>query len=436
MKILIYSEKKTKRLDYIFKLFLKDMIGWDFEFTSKEESFKTYVGPKFCYHYKSIHQSPLICSKDILFETQLSHQEIKSVEVNGIQCPFAVYNDQSLFPFDIFAASFYLVSRYEEYLPHKKDHHKRFLASESLAHQNGFLQKPMINIWSKWFEEKIRDIYPDLPKSNRKFQFIPTYDIDIAWSYKNKGFTRNAGGFLRDLIKLNFKDVKNRYLVLNNKKNDPFDTYDLQRKYAQKYQLHPIYFFLFGKLGPFDKNISNINNNFRILIKELKDYYDIGIHPSYQSNDHSEILKSEIRSLQTTVHSEIVKSRQHFLKLNLPDTYRNLLNQGILHDYTMGYAEQPGFRASICTPFQFYDLDLEVETKLLVHPFAIMDGTLRDYLKTDKTTAKEIISNLIEEVKKVNGNFISLWHNETLSNTGKWSGWNEVYEHLLKQASS
>jgi len=436
MKILIYSEKKTKRLEYIFRLFMKDLIGWDFEITTEEESFKTYDGPKFSYHNKSIAKSTLLCRKDLLFETHLSHQEIKSVEINGIKCPFAVYNENSLFAFDIFAASFYLVSRYEEYLPHKKDHHKRFLASESMAWENEFLQQPVINIWAQWFEEKFRRIYPVLPKPEHQYQFIPTYDIDIAWSYKNKGFTRNTGGFLRDLFKFNFKDIKNRYLVLSRKKKDPYDTYELQNKYAKAYHLKPIYFFLFGKLGPYDKNISNIDSNFKVLIKELSDLYKIGIHPSYQSNESNEILKNEIKRLQITVHSEITRSRQHYLKLNLPDTYRNLLNQGIAHDYTMGYAEQPGFRASICTPFRFYDLDLEVETKLLIHPFAVMDGTLRDYLKTDIQTAKNIISELIEEVKKVDGVFISLWHNESLCNTGKWSNWNNVYEHLLKEATS
>lgn len=434
--ILIYSEKKTKRLLYIFNLVLKEIIGWDHDVTTDKESFKAFSGPKFSYHYKSQDGSPLICSKDLLFETRVNHQEIKFITVDGIQCPFAVYNEQSIFDFDIFAASFYLVSRYEEYLPHKKDHHKRFLASESLAYQNGILRKPVVNIWAKWLEESLRNIFPELPKRNTSYQFTPSYDIDIAWSYKNKGVTRNTGGFLRDLLRLNLDDIKKRYLVLTGKLKDPYDTFDLQKKYAKKYRLKPIYFFLFGKLGPFDKNTSNINRQFQTLIKELNDLYKIGIHPSYQSNESSDILKSEIKALQNTVHTEITRSRQHFLKLSLPNTYRNLLNQGIHHDYTMGYAEEPGFRAGICTPFHFYDLDLEVETKLIVHPFTVMDGTLKDYLKTDIPTAKEIISALIEEVKKVNGEFISLWHNETLSNTGKWNGWNEVYEHLLKRASS
>ncbi len=79
-------------------------------------------------------------------------------------------------------------------------------------------------------------------------------------------------------------------------------------------------------------------------------------------------------------------------------------------------------------------LDLEAETKLKVHPFAVMDGTLKDYLNTSTDEAIEIIEKLIIEVKKVNGCFISLWHNESLSNQGKWKDWLEVYKHLLKKA--
>lgn len=434
--ILIYSAKNTKRLQYIFNLIFKDLLNWPFQICTSKESFISHLGPKLCYHFKPIDDAPLICSKDVLFESHVRHQEIKFAEINGIQCPFATYNNQSLFSFDIFAAAFFLVSRYEEYLPHKKDQHKRFLASESMAYQNGFLQKPVVNIWVDWLKNKLKDIYPELPEPNRKFSFIPTYDIDIAWSFKNKGLTRNAGGYIKDLLKLNINNLKKRYLVLSNTIKDPYDTYELQKTYAEQYQLKPIYFFQYGKLGPYDKNISNINRKYQTLIKELFDIYEIGIHPSYQSNHDSDLLKFEITALQNTVHDEITKSRQHFLKLTLPNTYRELLNHGILHDYTMGYAEEPGFRASICTPFHFYDLDLEIETKLKIHPFVIMDGTLKDYLKCNIEDAKTIITNLYKEVQEVKGEFISLWHNESLSNEGKWQNWNEVYEHLLNLSNS
>lgn len=434
--ILIFSEKRSKRLQYILNLFFEDIFKWNFSITTDKEAFISHVGPKLAYHHKKLGDAPLICSKDLLFEAHISHQELKFIEFNGIQCPYAVYNNKSILPFDIFAAAFFLVSRYEEYLPHKKDFHKRYLASESIAFQHGFLRKPVIDIWAQWLKKILMNIYPDLIDHQQTYSFIPTYDIDIAWSYRNKGITRSLGGFVRDVIQLNFKEILKRYRVLFRNEKDPYDTYELQKKYAEDYNLKPVYFFLFGKLGPFDKNISSINKELQILIKELNDQFLIGIHPSYQSNESSDILKQEIISLQNTVHTEITRSRQHFLKLSLPNTYRNLLNQGIQHDYTMGYAEAVGFRAGICTPFYFYDLDLEVETKLLVHPFAVMDGTLRDYMKADIAEAKNIVSELIEEVKAVKGVFMSLWHNETLCNAGKWSGWNEVYEHLLKQASS
>jgi hypothetical protein len=154
------------------------------------------------------------------------------------------------------------------------------------------------------------------------------------------------------------------------------------------------------------------------------------------SNTDVRILKKEISDLADTVHVDIIRSRQHFLKLNLPTTYRNLINLGIKHDYSMGYASQVGFRAGIASSFNFYDLDLDTETKLRIHPFAVMDGTLKDYLNVNPDEAKTIISQLIEEVKKADGEMISLWHNESLSNEDRWTGWLEVYEHLLKEAQA
>ena len=42
----------------------------------------------------------------------------------------------------------------------------------------------------------------------------------------------------------------------------------------------------------------------------------------------------------------------------------------------MGYPDTIGFRASTCTPFLFYDLDFEVQTPLMIHPYQLMDFSL------------------------------------------------------------
>jgi len=434
--ITIYSHKNSKRFQYILKLIFTEILGVEFNTTTSIDEYKKAEGIKIQYTTTPIDEHLFIYSKKLLFETNIQHQEIKFIDHQEVPCLFPTHVANSIFPFDIFAASFYLVSRYEEYLPHKKDPHNRFIAKESISFQNNFLHLPVINIWVKELSRIIKQKYPEFKSSQKKYRFTPTYDIDIAWSFKNKGLTRNIGGSLRDLFNFKFLALKQRFQVLYLNKKDPYDTYHLLKKWQSIFQFKPIYFILFGDLGPYDKNISPLNLEFQDLVKDFRDYARIGVHPSYESNKDLKRLQKEIVDLGETIHVDIIRSRQHYLKLYIPHTYRDLLNLGITHDYTMGYASQVGFRAGIASSFLFYDLDLEIETKLRVHPFAIMDGTLRDYLKVDTDTAKEIISKIISEIKNANGHMISLWHNESFSNEGKWEGWVDVYEHLLKEAQT
>jgi hypothetical protein len=120
--------------------------------------------------------------------------------------------------------------------------------------------------------------------------------------------------------------------------------------------------------------------------------------------------------------------------MNLPETYQRLIDSDITDDYTMGYAQFVGFRASLATPFFFYDLDLEIETSLKLHPFALMDGTLKDYLKLEPSECMALIKPLIENVKKVNGEFITVWHNESFAENERWKGWRKVYEDIVESA--
>jgi hypothetical protein len=63
-----------------------------------------------------------------------------------------------------------------------------------------------------------------------------------------------------------------------------------------------------------------------------------------------------------------------------------------------------------------------------------MDTTLQQYLSLSPEQAKQRIDRLIAEVKAVEGTFVSLWHNSSLHDTGDWTGWRDVYEHLIEQA--
>jgi len=56
-------------------------------------------------------------------------------------------------------------------------------------------------------------------------------------------------------------------------------------------------------------------------------------------------------------------------------------------------------------------------------------------VKANYTFTILMIKFIIDKVKKVNGTFISLWHNESLSEKWRWKGWRIVYDRLLEYAS-
>lgn len=434
--ILIYSKENTNRLKYIFNFIFQDILGAKIKFTNSTNDFKVWESTKISYAEAPIDDELFFQSTFLLLSRGVKEPDIKTFSYKGEKVFFETQHDQSAFPFDPFAAAFFLISRYEEYLPHVRDQYDRFEANDSLAFKEGFLKKPLVDTWAYWIRKKVHEHYPEVAFTKRKYQFIPSIDIDNAFAFIEKGFVRTIGGYIKSLMKLDFEEVAIRTKVLLGKMKDPYDTYDFQVDLIKRYQLKCIYFFLLGDYGINDKNVPVESLALQSLIKSIGDYAEVGIHPSFGSNDNREQIKKEIRRLSNILNKEVSKSRQHFLKLRIPETYRALLDLDISHDYTMGYASSVGFRASTCSNFHFYDLDTEQETKLLIHPFAVMEGTLKFYMKIKPEDAMDEISPLIDEVKKVNGTFMTLWHNETLNDYRDWKGWKVVYEEMIKKAIS
>ena len=433
--LLIYTPKITSRHKYIFKLFFNEIHQIKFQITEREDEFKAFDGAKLNYSNTSFEDEIFIESIGLLNEKGINQQDINVSPQNNIPAFFQSQSDSSM-GFDVFSASFYLVSRYEEYLPFVKDIHQRFQAENSLAYKHDFLQKPLINIWAKSLMQKIKQKHPDLEVISPTYNYISTIDIDNAFYYLEKGFVRSLAGVFSSLFSFDFNGIQQRFAVLLGKQKDPYDTYDAQLKLQKEYNLKVIYFILLADYGLNDKNISFTKRKFQLLIKRLADYASIGIHPSYGSNTNFAKLPKEIKRLEGITKREVTKSRQHFLKLTLPETYNQLVDFGIRDDYTMGFASAIGFRASICSAYTFYNLDTETILPIKIHPFAVMDATLLYYLKLSPEQSLTQISALIEEVKNVNGTFISLWHNDTFSNYKQWEGWESVYKEMIKVAKS
>jgi hypothetical protein len=430
---LILTPKETNRLHFTMQLMLNNLLGLEVIYTSELSFFENYDGPKFSYGVPVKENFLYFASNGLLFESKIYARELRHFTFEGGLVFFPVNDNDSVLPFDPFAASFYLVSRYEEYLPHLRDNHNRYMASGSDAYQQGYLHKPLVNIWSVRIKDILHKWFPGLAFTTPQYSFVPTIDIDAAYAFKNKGLTRAVGGIAKAFQNREYDEVRHRIRVLLRLEHDPFDTFELQMQLQRKYNYRPIYFLLLADYGPNDKNNPYNNRYFQHLIRYLADYAEIGIHPSYASFLQPSLMVMETSRLSKILKRDVELSRQHFLKLSMPETYRNLINNDITHDYTMGYADVAGFRASICTPFPFFDLDQDSITNLVIHPFAAMDGTLHDYMKLTPQKATETINELIQEVKKVGGTFIPLWHNPAFNEVGSWKGWLKVYIDMVEE---
>jgi hypothetical protein len=260
----------------------------------------------------------------------------------------------------------------------------------------------------------------------KKMRYLPTYDIDIAFSYLGKGLWRTLGGLLRDMIQFNWHLVTQRCKVLLKKELDPFDSFTFLDGIHEQYALKPIYFLLVGKHSSYDKNLPIQGKTMQRLITYLRTKYALGIHPSYTSILEDGSLQNEIAIMQST------KSRQHYIKIKLPLTYQNLIQCGITEDYTMGYGSRNGFRASTSFPHIWFNILTNESTPLKLFPFCFMECNSFYEQKQDVETSEKELAHYICTVNEVGGYLITIWHNFSLGTDKQWAGWRELYERSIQ----
>ena len=432
--MLIYTSTITSRLQYIADFLGREIVGNPLELTSDANYFQQYGKSKINYSTSRITAAEFwIKPHALLFEDKISEQSIECFDSHGQKAFFKTEGD---FPFDILAASFYLLSRYEEYLPHKKDMYGRYAHENSLAFREGFLSLPLVNLWLSEFIKCLQSKFPNHKLQASNFVFLPTYDIDIAWSFKHKGWWRSLGGSIQYLVAWNWKQFRERIKVLKGKQKDPFDTYGWLHHLHQQYNLKPYYFFLLAeKTSRYDKNISPRQKALQDLINDHLIRYPIAIHPSWRSGDDFSLLKKEIGTLQDISGNKVVSSRQHYIRFTLPGTFRRLIEHGIQFDFSMGYGSINGFRASVASPFYWYDLESEKRTELMLFPFCFMDANSFYEQKYSAQQALEEMLGYYQTVKLLNSTFIMIWHNHFLGTDPLYAGWKEIYEQFIGETS-
>ncbi|MDO5656370.1 MAG: polysaccharide deacetylase family protein [Flavobacteriaceae bacterium] len=409
MKVLFYTSADSSRLRYVLD-FISKLIGIHFVVSFDSLEFENANIPKINYSTENL-GGIQIKPHGLLFQNSLQKFEFDELETDEL------------------SMIFFLLSRYEEYLDFEPDTFGRFQAKFSYLHKTERMQIPYADVLVYEIKEKLLKSFPEIKFKENQYEKILTIDIDQAFKFQYKSFKRFVGGAVKDLLKFKVSNLLLRNLSYFGLKKDPWNIYS---KIEEKMKNKPvIFFFQCGEYGEFDKNLPISQKAFRTIIRSVNSWALVGLHPSFQSNKDVEILKMEKRNLENVLGKNVSKSRQHYIKLEFPKTYQNLLSTGVYEDYSMGFPDEVGFRAGTCHPFFWYDLSKETQTSLLIHPFCVMDVTLKDYKNMREEHVYFILKNLESEVKKVNGKLYLVCHNESLSGHREWEKWDEVFFEFL-----
>ena len=400
LKIIIPLNNINER-KYILDIIFNEFLGLKFELVEDKECKDWII---------ELENKKVLTIKDTFFNNY--SQDLEYLKLDNIP--------SKIEDLDIFAASFFMLTRWEEYVSKNRDEHDRFPATESLAFKQNFLDRPVVNENVEKLKKMLLNLDNSLFFKEYNYKFTLTHDVDVPFKYYSlKSTIRTLAGDLlkRGDIKLFFSNLNNFIKSKINYKKDPFYTFDFILEMNKKYNISSYFFFMSGGTTNKD-NFYNIND-FRIeqLIKNIKDSNNhVGIHPSYSSYDDMKQLSKEKKALSVVVNLDIKFGRQHYLNFAIPDTWQNWEEQNMLFDSTLGYADMPGFRCGVCYEYSVFNILTRKKLKLKEKPLIVMECTIFEerYMNLNYEDSYRKIIKYIDIVKQYNGEFVLLWHNDRL----------------------
>ena len=439
----VLTENDSGRLQYVLSFIFEEVCSMPYKIIRFGDPLPSAAGIHLVYgeerkEWSGITPKVSIPKSNLLFEQGIQPLDPDVTIDRDYSLPF-FFGSEAIgnydLRFDIFAMIFYCLSRYEEYKTPAKDRYGRFPATASLAGKHGFLDKPLIDWWLGIFIRKLEEKSGQTIPRKQKFAVFPTIDIDRVWAYAHKE-KNHLPGMLKDMLTGHFSRVTDRLRVLKNAAVDPFFTFDHLHKHLSRSKEKPLFFILFAK-NPDAADINHARDldAFRIWLASFSKTNEIGLHPSFRSHQSPAILEDEKKALEDEIHKPVTASRQHYILFRLPETYRSLAEIGIEDDYSMGYPEIIGYRASTGYSYRWYDIEKETATGLRIHPFQFMDVTLRKYMRLNPDDAITLLSSALESAAKTGSPVRFIWHNSSFYPGNGWKGWDEVFNYLAEQAT-
>lgn len=433
MKIII-PNIAVPEVKYTFHCLVKEFLGleYELEISPTAQDFIINIGSK-----KLIIRNHFFKNEDpqILYQKQNLPSKVTADELEIEDKKYPLYSifgksvwteteDEIILESDIVASTFFMLTRWEETLEGERDMHDRFLGKNALAHQNDFLEKPVVNQYVEILWAFFQKIKITQARKKRNFKIVPTHDVDIPFLFPN--FIYGLRTVARYLISPTYFWDGINYLKFYLKGKDPYDTHDVFLDGAEKLGVKAHFFFMAGCHNRFDPRDQLSHPKVKSLIEKIKKRgHQIGFHPSYKSYEDAIIFSQEKKRLEEIAGQKVETGRQHYLRFENPTTWNLWENEKMKWDSTMSYADEIGFRNGVCYPFPVFDILKRKKLNLIERPLILMEGTLGLYMNITLEDAKNRVGELMKQIKKYEGDFVFLWHNSSL-NFRQYSRYNSI----------
>lgn len=432
IRIHVHLERPSPRAHYAVRTMLEGMLGWKVSWVDNAHELATAEGPRLCYGPKGVEGALHIVPAGLLNDEGVRKLEPELIELEGLPMIFPVQGGH--LPFDPFSAAFFHLTRYEELSGFPCDALGRPLAGSMHAYRHSYLQRPVVDEWALLLARTWLLLDPSVPAPQRSYGLVNTIDLDNGFKYLGRPLWRSLGSMARDVFRGAWSELPARIMVLAGLRSDPFDIYEELRPHLSEGAARTVFFVLTAPRGPMDHAVPVEYKAYSQRLRSLATWAEVGLHPSYISSEEAQLTAKEKERLSSVLGKPVILSRQHFLRFKLPGSYRELEKLGMGEEHSMGTHEQLGFRAGTCTPYPWFDVLKDRPTELIVHPFAVMDNTLRHKLHLTPEQAVAAAAELIRQVRSVNGTFIGLWHESFLSHSAEDAPWRKAILQIIQMA--
>jgi hypothetical protein len=425
--LLVHVEHPSPRSTYVIRHVFERMLGIPVQWAQGLEEFRNATGARLSYSVDPIDGAfhmPWTAAIDAL-----PKDDPVVVERDGLPALFPTEHGQ-----DLFAGIFFLLSLTDEVRCTERDAHGRVPSSALFSVRKDLADRPWVDEVVVRLGVELEHRWPGEVEARLRYANVVTVDMDNILRYAGRPVHRALGASFKDLLKGSFSAVVERWIVRAGRAPDPYakaiELIEAHRDDRQR----AILFFLMRGEGTFDHASDPLHPATKALIQRAARTCEIGVHPSYDTAVDSDLAAKERIELQQVIGKGVRISRQHFLRWRIPETLRSQCGFNHPEDHTLGFSDRPGFRASTCTPFPWYDLEREEETKLMLWPFAVMDSALIERMAMGPEEVVRTMNAMSDAVRAVSGTFVSVWHDRYLSGHREFAPWPAVFEQVVRHA--